>query len=230
MQYVAKCIAAVFVLLLPQVCFGQLVAPGSLGPDAYFPSAAAAMQALLLLPPPPQPGSAAQAANVQINNIVQATASLQAVAQAQKEGMSYSVFAFSDVLGQDFTPQKLPVTDEFFKKVTINTQNANYALKDIYNSHGPQTPASYPSTQALLGNINGTLLSYMIPEKQIQLQTFGVQFGLDRLIVNAHWPTDVGAAQMETGILVINLFASPQFQSDFNAAKDEVRSQQGLKK
>lgn len=229
MRFLARYMTVLIVLLLPQFCFGQIVPPGSLGPDAYFPSAAAAMQALMLLPPPPQPGSAAQAANVQLNNTIQATASPQATAQAQKEGASYSVFAFSDVLGPGFSPQNLPVTDEFFKKVTINTQNTNYELKDIYNSPGPQTPASYPSTQALLGDINGTLLGYMIPEKQVQLQTFGVQFGLDRLIVNAHWPTDVGAAQMETGILVIDLFASPQFQSDFNAAKAEVRAQQGLK-
>lgn len=229
MRNLSTCMTALIFLLMPQICFGQITPPDFLGPDAYFPSSAGAMQSLLLLPPPPKPGTAAQAANVQINNFVQATASPQAVAQARKEGTSYSVFAFSDVLGQGFNPRNLPVTDDFFKKVTINTQNTNYELKDIYNSPGPQTPASYPSTQALLGNVNGVLLGLMIPERQVELQTFGVQFGLDRLIANAHWPTDVGAAQMETGILVIDLFASPQFQKDFNAAKAEVRAQQGLK-
>ena len=229
MRCLAKYMTIMIALLLPQCGFGQIVPPGSLGPDAYFPSAAAAEQALLFLPLPPAPNSAAQAANIKINALVQSTASPQAVAQAQLEGQSYSVFAFSGVLGPGFTPQNLPVTDTFFNKVTINTQNANYALKDIYNSPGPQTPASYPSTQALLGNINGVLLADMIPEKQVQLRGFGIQFGLDRLIVNAHWPTDVGAAQMETGFLVNTLFASPQFQTDFNAAKAEVRAQQGLK-
>lgn len=227
MRSLAMHLTFLIVLVAPGLCFGQLVPPGSLGPDAYFPSATAAEQALLLLPSPPQPNSAAQAANVQLNNTIQATASSQAVAQAQKEGTSYSVFAFSDVLGPDFTPQNVPVTNDFFTKVTINTQNTNYELKDIYNSPGPQTPASYPSTQALLGDINGVLLGYMIPEKQTQLQTFGVQFGLDRLIVNAHWPTDVGAAQMETGFLVSTLFASPQFQSDFDAAQTELRAKLG---
>jgi len=229
MRSLAGYIIVTIILLLPQNSFGQLVPPGSLGPDAYFPSAAAAEQLLLLLPSPPAPGSAAQAANITINNMVQATASPQALAQAQLEGSSYSVFSFSSVLGSGFNAQNLPVLANFFNEVTINTQNTNYELKDIYNSQGPQTAASYPSTQALLGDINGVLLGYMLPQDATQLQTFGVQFGLDRLIVNAHWPTDVGAAQMETGVLVSDLFASPQFQSDFNAAKAELQAEQSKK-
>lgn len=224
MRSLAGCVTIIIALSLSQHCFGQL-----LGPDAYFPNSSAVLESLLLLPAPPQPGSATQAANVLINNVVQSTASSQAVAQAQFEGASYTVFSFSSVLGPDFNAENLPVTSEFFRKVTINTQNANYTLKDIYNSPGPQTPASYPSTQALLGDINGMLLGDMIPEKRAQLQGFGIQFGLDRLIVNAHWPTDVGAAQMETGIQLINLYSSAQFQSDFNAAKAEVRSKLGLR-
>lgn len=216
-------LAVLAVAAFPGACLGQ-----SLGPDSYFSSTAAALQALMLLPQPPAPGTAAQGANVQILNTVMNTATPQMVAQAQADAIP-SVFDFSTVLGADFTAQNLPATNAFFIKVTINTQNANDTLKNIYNSQGPVTPASYPSSHALLGLVDGVLLGSMLPEKQGQLLTYGVQYGLNRLILGQHWPTDVGAAQMETGIFLADLFASPQFQIDFNLAKSELRAQQGLK-
>lgn len=163
-----------------------------------------------------------------ILNTVMNTATPQMVTQAQADSVP-SVFDFSTVLGADFTAQNLPATNAFFIKVTINTQNANDTLKNIYNSQGPVSAASYPSSHALLGLVDGVLLGDMLPEKQGQLLAYGVQYGLNRLILGAHWPTDVSAAQMETGIFLADLFASPQFQSDFNQAKNELRAQQGLK-
>jgi len=215
--------AVLAVVILSRPCAAQ-----SLGPDAYFPSATAALQALLLLPAPPAPGSAAQAANVQILGTAMATATPQMRAQAEADAIP-SVFDFSAVLGADFTARNLPATNAFFQKVTINTQNANDALKNIYNSQGPVSAASYPSSHALLGLVDGVLLGGMIPEKQGELLTYGVQYGLNRLILGQHWPTDVGAAQMETGVFLIDLSASPQFQSDYAQAKTEVRAALGLK-
>jgi len=223
MRSFAVSMAVVVALVLPTICLGQ-----SLGPDAYFSSNAAALQALMLLPQPPAPGTAAQGANMLILNTVMNTATPQMTAQAQADAIP-SVFDFSAVLGEDFTARNLPATNVFFIKVTINSQNANDTLKNIYNSQGPVTPASYPSSHALLGLVDGVLLGDMIPEKQGQLLTYGVQYGLNRLILGQHWPTDVSAAQMETGIFLTDLFASPQFQSDFNEAKAELRAQQGLK-
>ncbi|MFP5221526.1 MAG: phosphatase PAP2 family protein [Acidobacteriota bacterium] len=211
------------VAAFPVACLGQ-----SLGPDTYFSSTAAALQALMLLPQPPAPGTAAQAANVQILNTVMNTATPQMVAQAQADAVP-SVFDFSTVLGADFTARNLPATNSFFQKVTINTQNANDTLKNIYNSQGPVSAASYPSSHALLGLVDGVLLGEMLPEKKGPLVTFGVQYGLNRLILGQHWPTDVSAAQMETGIFLQDLFASPQFQIDFNQARAELRAQQGLR-
>ncbi|KAF0233356.1 MAG: acid phosphatase [Desulfovibrionaceae bacterium] len=223
MRSFAVSMAVLIALTLPTFCLGQ-----SLGPDAYFSSNAAALQALMLLPQPPAPGTAAQGANMLILNTVMNTATPQMVAQAQADAIP-SVFDFSAVLGEDFTARNLLATNAFFIKVTINTQNANDTLKDIYNSQGPVTPASYPSSHALLGLVDGVLLGDMLPEKQGQLLTYGVQYGLNRLILGQHWPTDVSAAQMATGIFLADLFASSQFQSDFNEAKAELRAQQGLK-
>jgi len=220
-------ISILVALLLPQICFSQTPNTLPLGPDAYFPSALAVEQAFLLLPPPPQPNTAAQAANVQILNSVMASANAGAAAKAQADAVP-SVFDFSDVLGPGFTEKNLPVTNAFFNSVTINTQNANITLDRIYNSQGPVTASSYPSAHTVLGLVDGMLLADMIPEKRDQLVTQGVQYGLNRLILGQHWPTDVGAGQMEAGILLIDLHASPQFQRDFNAAKAEVRAQQGL--
>jgi len=227
------------VLALPLYCQGQtagssapagtpVAPPPSIGTDLYFNSAAAMQQALLLLPPPPMPGSNAQAANVQTLNTVIATASPQMVANAQATA-NFSVFDFSTVLGPGFNAAALPKTDAFFKNVTINTVNSSDQLKAYYNSPGPQSPETYPSTQTMMGTDEGVLLALMIPEKGPQLQTFGVQEGLNRLIVNAHWPTDVTGGQMVSTIFLQDLFASPQFVNDFTAAKTEVRAQLGYR-
>lgn len=231
--------ALVIALALPQLCLGQTLSssapagtpvapPPLLGPDSYFSSTAAMQQALLLLPPPPPPNSPAQAVNGQFLSDIVSTASPQMVANAQATA-NFSVFDFSDVLGPGFNAQNLPVTNAFFNKVTINTVNASDNLKAFYNSPGPQTPETYPSTQTMMGFDEGVLLADMVPEKATQLQAFGVQEGLNRLIVYAHWPTDVVGGQMLSTIFLPDLYASPQFQTDFNAAKTEVRTQLGLK-
>ena len=199
-----------------------------LGPDAYFPSQAATLEALTLLPAPPQPGTANQAANVQLLNIVTSTATPQMVAAAQWDA-NPSVFDFSQVLGPNFSAEKLPVTNAFFAKVTTNTENTNIDLCALYKSQGPTTPDSYPSAHTLLGFVDGVILADMVPEKKDQLLTYGVQYGLNRLVLGQHWPTDVTAAQMESALLLPALYVSPQFQSDFAQAKAEVRAQLGLK-
>lgn len=232
-------VVLVVVLALPPFCLGQtlpssapagtpVAPPPPVGQDVYFDSAAAMLQALTLLPTPPAPGSDAQAANVQTLNTILATATPQMKADAQATA-NYTVFDFATVLGPGFTAQNLPVTNDFFNKVTVNTVNSSSLLKAYYNSPGPQMPATYPSTQTMMGSDEGALLSLMIPEKGPQIQTFAVQEGLNRLIMNAHWPTDVAGGQMLSTIFVQDLFTSPQFVSDFNATKTEVRSQLGLK-
>ena len=220
-------------LFVSMIALTALALPGLgsaqvLGPDPYFPSQAATLEALTLLPTPPQPGSANQAANVQLLNTITSTATPQMVAAAWYDATP-SVFDFSQVLGAGFTPEKLPVTNAFFAKVTINTENTNIALDKAYNSQGPVSPASYPSAHTLLGFVDGVLLADMIPEKKDQLLTYGVQFGLNRLILGQHWPTDVTAGQMEAALLLPALYQSAQFQSDFAQAKAEVRAQLGYK-
>jgi acid phosphatase (class A) len=173
-------------------------------------------------------GSPGQATNVQTLNTVIADASPQAVANANATA-NYTVFDFATVLGPSFNAQNLPILNDFFNKVTINTVDASQDVKAFFNSPGPQTPATYPSTQTMMGLDEGVLLGLMVPEMQSQLQSFGIQEGLNRLIVDAHWPTDVSGGYMLSDILMQDMSASPQFQSDFNAAKTELRSVLGLK-
>ncbi|GFK93120.1 Major phosphate-irrepressible acid phosphatase [Fundidesulfovibrio magnetotacticus] len=199
-----------------------------LGPDPYFSSAAATLAALQLLPLPPAPGTAAQAANVQLLQAVTATATPQMTAAALWDS-DPSVFDFSQVLGQDFNAKNLPAANAFFTRVALNIENTNINLDRIYNSQGPVSPASYPSAHTLLGLVDGMILADMVPEKRGELVTYGVQYGLNRLILGQHWPADVGAGQMEAGVVLLALRASPSFQSDFDLARAEVRARLGLR-
>ncbi|MFP5239416.1 MAG: phosphatase PAP2 family protein [Acidobacteriota bacterium] len=215
-------------LALPVLSFPGPGQAQLLGPDPYFSSQAATLEALTLLPTPPQPGSANQAANVQLLSIVTSTATPQMVAAAQWDATP-SVFDFSQVLGPDFTAEKLPVTNAFFTKVVTNIENTNINLDKLYHSQGPVSPDSYPSAHTLLGFVDGVILAGMVPEKKDQLLTYGVQFGLNRLVLGAHWPTDVTAGQMEAALLLPALYSSSQFMADFERSKAEVRAQLGLK-
>ncbi|WP_243312717.1 phosphatase PAP2 family protein [Fundidesulfovibrio agrisoli] len=215
-------------LALPILSFPGHGRAQLLGPDPYFSSQAATLEALTLIPTPPQPGSANQAANVQLLNIVTSTATPQMVSAAWYDSTP-SVFDFSQVLGPGFTAEKLPVTNAFFTKVITNIENTNINLDKLYHSQGPVSPDSYPSAHTLLGFVDGVILADMIPEKKDQLLTYGVQFGLNRLVLGAHWPTDVTAGQMEATLLLPALYQSSQFMTDFERAKAEVRTQLGYK-
>lgn len=196
--------------------------------DAYYSSTAAALLGLQVLPVPPAPGTAAQAVNVQLLNTITSTATPQMIASAQWDATP-DVFDFSAVLGSGFNAKSLPTANTFFTKVTINDEATNILLGQAYNSQGPISPASYPSAHTLLGFVDGVLLADMIPEKKDQLLTYGVQYGLNRLILGAHWPSDVTAAQMEATFLLPALSTSPKFMADYEQAKAEVRSALGYK-
>jgi acid phosphatase (class A) len=90
----------------------------------------------LLLPPPPAPGSAAQKADVDTVLAAQKARSKMLADEVTADAKS-TIYRFADVLGPNFSEDKLPVTTAFFKKVQKNTSAFADVSKECYARQRP---------------------------------------------------------------------------------------------
>ena len=87
---------------------------------------------------------------------------------------------------------------------------------------------SYPSGHTTFGTACAIVLAQMVPEQRAALFARARLYGESRLIVGAHFPTDVDAGRRvgtaATGIMLQNA----QFQADLRAARAQLRAALGL--
>jgi len=87
---------------------------------------------------------------------------------------------------------------------------------------------SYPSGHATFGTVCAILLANMVPEKRRELFARAQDYGRSRLIVGAHFPSDIEAGRIVGTVAVALMRESAQFQHDFAAARAQLRSALGL--
>jgi acid phosphatase (class A) len=68
----------------------------------------------------------------------------------------------------------------------------------------------------------------MVPEKAAALFARGREAGDNRLVLGAHYPTDVEAGRLLATAVATALFQNPAFLKDFEEARAEVRKALGL--
>jgi len=85
--------------------------------------------------------------------------------------------------------------------------------------------ASYPSGHATVGTVCAILLANAVPEKREELFARGREYGSSRVIVGAHYPTDVEAGRITGTVAAAVLLQNPLFQRDFAAARAQLRAQ-----
>ena len=88
--------------------------------------------------------------------------------------------------------------------------------------------SSYPSGHAAFGAACAIVLAQMVPEERAALFARGRLFGLSRVIVGAHFPTDVEAGRLIGTAAAAFLLQNPQFQADLRAARAGLREALGL--
>jgi acid phosphatase (class A) len=204
----------------------------------------------ILLPPPPAPDSAAEKRDEQTILDAQRHRTPAEVARAKAEG-EVSVFNFANVFDPNFTKGKLPKLAAFFARVRkaasasvspaknywhrprpfeINARIHPVAeLKDgLLNDDKRTYNPAYPGGHATFGATCAIILSNMVPEKRAELFARGWEIGDDRIIGGVHYPTDSEAGRIDATVLVYAMMQNPQFQSDFGAAKAELRAMLGL--
>jgi acid phosphatase (class A) len=87
---------------------------------------------------------------------------------------------------------------------------------------------SYPSGHATFGTVCAILLADMVPEKRRELFARAQDYAHSRLIVGAHFPSDLEAGRIVGTTAVALMHENAQFQHDFAAARTELRAALGL--
>jgi acid phosphatase (class A) len=199
--------------------------------DHYLPDGK--IDIVALLPPPPLACPLEQAADLDEVRAVHASAPSNEVAIALAEDHG-SLFSFAPAMGPFFQRGKLPVTEQFFKRVS---QDANHYL-DIGKNYWqrprpflldtnltPLTPAkgySYPSGHAAFGTLEALILAEILPQKRDALLNLGRDMGWHRVMLADHYPSDVYAGRVVGQTLFQELNAIPNFQHDLAEVKAEI--------
>jgi acid phosphatase (class A) len=196
---------------------------------------------VMLLAPPPAMDSQAQAKEMNMLMTLQDNRTPAQAAKA-KADQQRTVFQFGNILGPDFTAEKLPKAAEFFDKARKTADDILDPAKAFWNRPRPYTAnpdihpcvdkpnnASYPSGHSTFGTVMAVLLANMLPEKKTELFIRADEYGFERNIGGVHYPTDVAAGRIAGTVIAAFMFADPQFKTDFEQAKAEVRAVLGMK-
>ena len=215
--------------LVPVRAEGLYIAPGK--PDG-----------VALLAPPPARDSEEEAADLAEARLVFKARTPEETKRAEKDA-SLSLFNFAPVIGPEFKPGKFPKMEALFAKVKTNITDTINIPKKHWQRLRPcqvdpaldgvgekESSPSYPSGHSTRGTVQALMLAELFPEKRAAILDFGREIGWDRVLIGKHFPTDVQAGRVLGQAIMRELMASPEFQHDLAAAKEEVKGRMAVTK
>jgi acid phosphatase (class A) len=190
-----------------------------------------------LLPPPPPPNSEAQQRDLAVVLEVQKTRTPELVKRAIADN-ELSIFRIMDVLGPGLTPERLPLTVRFFKRVHGDARNLINATKDTWQrprpflvsdevkplGEKPRTMWSYPSGTTIFGSLTAIVLANMVQEKRAEIFARADEYGASRVVIGVHYPSDVEASRSAATAIAAVLMQHPAFIAEFEGARAELRN------
>ena len=196
----------------------------------------------LILSPPPARDSAAAAAELAELHRIEAARTPAQITQAQADDHEEDIFLFKSVLGPGFSAEALPLTASLSAHVRKDESAASSPLKNIYLRPRPYQvdstlhpvcplnpePTSYPSGHSLSGYLLAFTLVQLVPEKRQQIFERADEYVHNRLICGVHYASDIEASRRIAYAIFGSLAASPDFQRDLAAAREETRRKLGL--
>ena len=87
---------------------------------------------------------------------------------------------------------------------------------------------SYPSGHTASGWATALALAEMWPALQDTILRRGFEYGENRIIVNAHWQSDVTAGYLSAAAAIARAHCEPEFEQDIRAARAEYARLKGL--
>ncbi|MBO4871138.1 MAG: phosphatase PAP2 family protein [Muribaculaceae bacterium] len=141
---------------------------------------------------------------------------------------------FSEAFGMSITPEDTPAIYKVLANSLKSVANATERCKKYYQRQRPFQyygepmytgeslgASSYPSTHAAKGWIIALLLTEINKAAEVELLKKGYEYGQNRVIVGAHWQSDVDAARMVASYCYARLQSDPVFRTDMEEAKQE---------
>ena len=164
-------------------------------------------------------------------------------AQASRESYKFAPSMFSvmaQVLGLDtITFEQMPAISRLLLKSFVTGATSVLEAKSHYGRTRPfvmmneafqtqyETPddvkwyESYPSGHSACGWCVALAFAEMWPALQDTILRRGWEYGESRVIVGAHWQSDVDAARLASSACVARLQSSPEYRADLAAARAE---------
>jgi acid phosphatase (class A) len=226
----------------------------SSGPQYAFTSQ---IDIVALLPPPPAPDSPAQQADLQAVLDAQRSAHADGTLAHALADVQQSCGRFSDALGDDLTSSSnaklLAFLDRSAHKGALISGPAKrywkrtrpYAYSAEVERLGDMAPqstptpemgnagdeiahSSYPSGHATFGTICAILLAEMVPEKRAALFARNRDYDHSRMVVGAHFPTDLEAGRIAGTLGAQLLLQDPALRRELQQARSSLRASLGL--
>jgi acid phosphatase (class A) len=196
----------------------------------------------LLLPPPPSPDSAENRADLVALHRIEQTRTPEQAAEAKADDAEEDMFVFKTVFGPGFTPEALPVTAAMGTHVKNEQSVVGNQLKLYYQRPRPyQIDAtlhpvcalktqhdSYPSGHGMTGYLEAFTLVEIAPEKRTEILARADEYAHNRLVCGVHYPSDIEASRRVAYVVFGYMLATPRFQRDLAAAREEMRTKLGL--
>ena len=163
-----------------------------------------------------------------------------------KYGIVRMCTIYSDVLGIDITEDGSPAIYRLMKRAgdtgagsVIAMKTATYRKRPFlimkedpwgqYDTYAElANSSSYPSSHTGCGWGTALALAEMAPHMQDTILRRGYEYGMSRVIVGAHWQSDVEAAIMCASAAIARSHATPEYQADLVAARAEYLQLKGL--
>ena len=152
---------------------------------------------------------------------------------------------YSDILGININEEDTPAIYRLMKRSGETGSYAGIAMKlaffrkrpfllmneptwGAHDSHEDLSSSSYPSSHSGSGWGTALALAEMAPHLQDTILRRGYEYGISRVIVGAHWQSDVDAAILCASAALARSHATAKYQADLAAARSEYMQLTGL--
>jgi acid phosphatase (class A) len=210
---------------------------------------------LPLIAPPPAADSAQQQRELQAVLDMQANNRSGARYDKAIADSDASCFRMTDVLGVELDVRHIPLTAAFLNRAANEANAATGILKRYWQRPRPfvvsdkverladvaprkEQPdaaslhlfeySSYPSGHATYGTACILLWTQLVPEKQAALFQRGIEYSESRMIVGAHFPSDLLAGRIVATAAMTLMTQNKNFQHDLAAARKELQREMQL--
>lgn len=172
---------------------------------------------------------------------IQESRTTQQVERAKAED-TLVVYAFATVLGTNFAPARLPVTDRLLNRVGAEVSAVSGRAKNLWKRTRPynvdkrlkpvgreSVSKSYPSGHTVRAFAWAMVLGELFPGKKAELLERAKEIGYDRMIAGVHYRSDVEAGTKLGKAIGEKLLESAALQKDMASARQEVEQVMGGK-